>query len=157
MQPRTFLKMNKKFCCSFVGKTYPLRLHAIEELSRINAIDVFGTSVRNTKKFPGKIAANYRFCLFFGNEVYPGYVTEKSFVSYFAGTIPLYYGLDKEKFLNLKAVINLIDCKTLRLFGDHINAVNSNYDLYKYHYEQPLLIKKPNLESIISKISELLR
>lgn len=157
MQPRTLLKMNKKFCCSFIGKTYPLRLHAIEELSRINSSDVFGTSVRNTKKFPGKIAANYRFCLCFENDVYPGYVTEKPFVSYFAGTIPLYYGLDKEKFLNPKAVINLFDFENLMSFRDYVNAVNSDYELYKYHYEQPLLLKKPNLESIFSKIAELLR
>ena len=157
LEPRSLSKINRKFCCSFIGKTYPMRLHAIEKLSSVSPIDVFGTSVRNVKKFPDKIARKYKFCLCFENDVYPGYVTEKPFVSYFAGTVPLYHGLDKEKFLNPKAIINLLDFKSLIEFTNYVKEVNNDFDMYKYHFEQPLLLKKPSLNSIISKISEILK
>jgi glycosyltransferase involved in cell wall biosynthesis len=43
---------------------------------------------------PDKVAtlSGYRFALCFENTRFPGYVTEKIFDSFFAGTIPVYYG-----------------------------------------------------------------
>ena len=38
------------------------------------------------------ILQNYRFALCFENTAFPGYITEKLFDCFFAGTIPIYYG-----------------------------------------------------------------
>lgn len=39
-----------------------------------------------------KTIAGYRFCLCFENTKFPGYITEKIFDAFFAGTIPVYLG-----------------------------------------------------------------
>lgn len=156
MQPRKLEKRSKNFCCSFIGKTYPMRLHALEYLSRIQEVDVFGTSVRNPKQFPGEIASKYDFCLCFENDVYPGYVTEKPFEAYIAGTIPLYYGYDVENYLNPKATINLLNFKNLDDWTTYIEKINENDDLYREIFEQPILIREPNLNDAVTLIKKIL-
>jgi hypothetical protein len=156
LKPRKMTSRKKKFCCSFIGKTYPMRLHALEYLSQIQEVDVFGTSVRNPKQFPGEIATKYDFCLCFENDIYPGYVTEKPFEAYIAGTIPLYYGYDVENYLNPKATINLLNFKNLDDWTTYIEKVNENDDLYREIFEQPILIREPNLNDAVTLIKKIL-
>jgi hypothetical protein len=156
LEPRNPSIPNKKFCCSFIGKTYPIRLHALEYLSQIKEVDVFGTSVRNVKQNPGEIASKYKFCLCFENDVYPGYVTEKPFEAYIAGTIPLYFGHDIEEFINPKAVINLLSFKNFTDWTKYIQKVNDDDDLYKQIFTQPILIKEPNIDYLVSKLTRIL-
>lgn len=143
---------NKKFAAAFIGKNYPMRLHAIESLAKAGNIDVFGESVRNKVKEPYKKARNYRYIMCFENDIYPGYVTEKPFEAYLAGAIPLYYGLDKAKFLNPKAIVNLYDFQNLSDWIEHIKAVENSSKLFRQIYEQPILRKKPSLDPIITFI-----
>jgi len=154
--PRKLEKKPLDFCCSFIGKTYPMRLHALEALSKISAVDVFGSSVRNIKERPAATAKNYRFCLCFENDIYPGYVTEKPFEAYISGTIPLYYGFDVERYLNPKAVINLMDFDNISSWSNYIKSVHDNNELYEFHYTQPLLIRMPSLDDAISLIRKVL-
>jgi len=156
LQPRKFKPKRKNFCCSFIGKTYPMRLHALEFLSQIKEVDVFGTSVRNPKQYPGEVASNYNFCLCFENDIYPGYVTEKPFEAYIAGTIPLYFGYDVENYLNPKAIINLLDFKNFNDWTSYIINVNKNDDLYEEIFTQPLLIREPNLNDAITLVKSIL-
>ena len=156
MKKRKIQLSRKKFCCSFIGKSYPMRLHALEELSKISAVDVFGQSVRNVRKFPGKDAGKYKFCLCFENDVYPGYVTEKPLEAYIAGTVPLYFGYDIEGYLNPKAMINLLDFADLSEWSNYVQEVHSNNKLYKYHFEQPILQREPDLSDAIKLIRKIL-
>ena len=153
---RNMKRVKSKFTVALIGKTYPLRLHAIEELTKIGKVDVFGTSVRKVKSNPGRIVSRYKFCLCFENDVYPGYVTEKPFEAYIAGTIPLYYGSDPAKYLNPKAVINLMDFKNITEWASYIKEVNEDKELYRYHFEQPILLKKPTLDPIVKKLRDLI-
>ena len=154
--PRQFSKKADKFCCSFIGKTYPMRLHALEALSEISDVDVFGRSVKNIKENAGETAKNYKFCLCFENDIYPGYVTEKPFEAYIARTIPLYYGFDAEKYLNPKAVINLMDFDNVTTWANYVESVHNNNELYEFHFTQPLLIRKPSLDDAVSLIKKVL-
>ncbi len=147
---------NKKFAATFIGKSYPIRLHAIEFLSKINKVDVFGSAARNKVKVPADIAKNYRFILCFENDIYPGYITEKPFEAYLAGTIPLYYGLDVKGYVNPKALINLIDFDGFESWIDYLNEIENSASSYKRVYEQPLLLKRPELSTIISLIRKIL-
>jgi hypothetical protein len=147
---------SKKFVATFIGKTYPMRLHAIELLSKLNKVDVFGDSVRNKVKVPADIAKNYRYVLCFENDIYPGYITEKPFEAYLAGTIPLYYGLDVEGFINPKAVINLIDYDGFESWINYIKEIENSATKYKKVYEQPLLLKRPELNNITNLIRKIL-
>lgn len=157
LKKRVLNSPRKKFCCSFIGKTYAMRLHALEELSKISSVDVFGQSVRNLRKSPGKDASKYKFCLCFENDIYPGYVTEKPFEAYIAGTVPLYYGHDIEGYINPKAVINLLDFSNITEWVKYIGKVHSNEKLYKHHFEQPILQRKPDLSDAIKLIENALK
>lgn len=156
MEPRVLKNRKKKFCCSFIGKTYPMRLHALEFLSRIEEVDVYGISVRNSIENPGKLASKYNFCLCFENDIYPGYVTEKPFEAYIAQTIPLYFGHDIEGYLNPNAMINLLNFKNLEQWTLFIEEVYNDDDMYRDIFEQPLLNRKPNLQDTFNLVNNLL-
>jgi len=155
LQERVLNHKKKKFCVSFIGKTYPLRLHALEILSKIKSVDVYGSSVRRVVHTPYRIANLYNYILCFENDIYPGYITEKPFEAYICGAIPLYDGFDKLNYLNPKAIINLFEFDNFFLWSRYIAEVESDNSLYKSIYEQPLLIKRPSLEPAISLIRNL--
>jgi hypothetical protein len=156
MDGRKLKFLNKKFAATFIGKNYPMRLHAIEFLSKINKVDVFGDSVRNKIKVPAEIAKNYRYIMCFENDIYPGYITEKPFEAYLAGTVPLYFGFDVEGFINPKAVINLLDFDGFESWINYIKDIENSAVKYKKVYEQPLLLKRPELSNIINLLRKIL-
>ena len=95
---------------------YSKRLEAVVELSKHNAIDLYGMGWRSWKKngsyywpylknrravlsvYKGPVEdkyetlSNYQFSLCFENMVMPGYITEKIFDCLFVGTVPVYWG-----------------------------------------------------------------
>jgi hypothetical protein len=153
---RDFTKQKRLFASSFIGKSYAMRLHALEELAKIGKVDVFGESVRRKVQSPAKIANRYRFVMCFENDIYPGYVTEKPIEAYLSGAIPLYYGLDTSGFLNSSATINLVDFNSISEWGKRIVQVESNLKFYKEIYEKPILLKKPTLKDATKLISRIL-
>ena len=153
---RKFTSMKRKFVVTFIGKSYPLRLHAIEALARIGKVDVYGEAARNQVKNPSHVAQKYRFVMCFENDLYPGYVTEKPLEAYLTGAIPLYNGLDELNYLNQKALVNLANFKNLTDWVDEINKISRNINLFKKIYEQPILTKRPNLNDAIILIRKIL-
>lgn len=156
-QRRKFSRAKGKFVVSFIGKMYPMRLHAIEALSKIGEVDIFGESARNKVNTPSKVASNYNFTLCFENDIYPGYVTEKPIESYLSGTVPLYYGLDTLGYLNPAAMVNLMDFSNVSDWIERIKHIKSNLDSYKEVYEEPMLLKTPSLEEAINLIRKILK
>jgi hypothetical protein len=159
LKSRELKEQKKKFACAFIGKNYPMRLHAINELRKIGKVDVFGQGSRRKVERPSDIAKQYRFTICFENDLYPGYVTEKPFEAYLAGTIPIYYGIDSEKFLNPLALLNLDNFDSLDEWLFRIDKLNSDQILYESTYSQPLLLKSPDLGDLLKllrlKLSEL--
>jgi len=153
MSPRKLREPKRKFACAFIGKNYRLRLHAISELRKIGEVDVFGPGSRRPVDRPSEIARDYRFTICFENDLYPGYVTEKPFEAYLSGSVPIYYGIDSERYLNPSALLNLHDFESQEQWLSRIKALNSHEDLYESTYSQPLLNKSPDL----SKLLEFLR
>ena len=156
MEGRKYTPEKKKFAASFIGKNYSMRLHAIEALSQISSIDIFGESVRNQIKIPAKVAKKYKFIMCFENDIYPGYVTEKPIEAYIGDAIPLYYGLDVANYLNSKAIINLTNYNNLSEWKKYINDVKKSAFLYKKIYEEPILSKKPSLAPALKLIRKVL-
>jgi len=156
MNGRVYKPGKKKFAASFIGKNYSMRLHALEALSQISSIDIFGESVRNQIKIPAKVAKKYKFIMCFENDIYPGYVTEKPLEAYIGNAIPLYYGLDTANYLNSKAIINLTDYKNLSNWATHVNEIEKSSTLYKKIYEEPILLKKPRLGPALNLIRKVL-
>lgn len=156
MEGRKYKPEKKKFAASFIGKSYSMRLHAIETLSQINSVDIFGESVRHQIKIPAKVAKKYRFIMCFENDIYPGYVTEKPIEAYIGNAIPLYYGLDTLNYLNSNAMINLIHYNNLLEWKNYINELEKSASLYKKVFEEPILTKKPSLDSALMLIRRVL-
>jgi len=155
-QSRKLNDVRSKFATTFIGKTYPIRLHALEELNKIDSVDIYGSAVRNFVDQPFEIASLYKFILCFENDVYPGYVTEKPFEAYMSGSIPLYYGLDSAGYLNQEAIINLYNFENIKEWRIFISEVHNDPKLYKEIYEKPLLNKIPDIESILIKLRKMI-
>jgi hypothetical protein len=153
---RVFTSQRKKFVATFIGKSYSMRLHAIEALAKVGKVDVFGEAARNQVKIPSIVARNYKFVMCFENDLYPGYVTEKPLEAYLTGSIPLYFGIDNLGYLNPKAIINLYEFKNIIEWVDYIKKIENNSNLFKKIYEQPILLKKPTLNEAINLIQKVL-
>jgi hypothetical protein len=146
----------KNFCCAFIGKAYPFRMHALSALSEIENVDVFGGVGRRMVSSKLEIAKEYRFVFAFENDLYPGYVTEKVFEAWATGAIPIYWGSDPEGYINPKAIINLADFANMEKFVEFIKEVNSNPVLWESIASQPLLLRKPSLESTIENTRKII-
>lgn len=156
-QPRALPNERRKFACAFIGKNYRFRLHALEGLRRIGRVDVFGGGVHRFVEKPFEIARNYKFVLCFENDLYPGYVTEKPVEAYLSGTIPLYNGIDSERCLNPKALLNLHEYATMDSWLEKVDTLNSNPNIYRAMYEEPLITTKPDLRGLISALRGMIK
>lgn len=82
-----------------------------------------------------------KFTIAYENQHYPGYITEKPFQAWFAGTIPL-YDSDRKALedINHKAVIYRPDFASEDEFVDYIIKVDNDDKLYCEIWNQPLMI-----------------
>ena len=113
----------KQGICAVIGNPEPFRLNFIKHLNRIIPVEVFGTITG--KHVPDKFALlkNYRMNVCFENDLFPNYVTEKPFEAWYAGTIPIWWGIDKNSYLNPKAMIQVLDGS----FQDSIDLIEDIY------------------------------
>ncbi len=150
----------KKFCAAFIGKAYPFRMHALTALSTVGDVDVFGGIARNTHKTSAKekfkISQQYKFVFAFENDLFPGYVTEKSPEAYATGAIPLYWGSDPRGYINQNAIINLANFENLESFTEYVKKVNNDKDLWTEIASQPFLAKRPSLDEVRSLLHRVL-
>ncbi len=149
---RRLTSVAPKFACAFVGKAYPLRLHALDALSKIGQVDIFGPATRREIYKPTELARQYKFTVCFENDVYPGYVTEKPLEAYLAGTVPIYFGHDPAEFINDQSMLNLFSFPNISSWIEQIKIVNSNDALYLKHYESPILKREPELTQTLNTI-----
>lgn len=145
-----------KFCAVFAGKAWPFRMHAINELTKIGKVDVFGDLSRSRIETKSEIGNKYRFILCFENDIYPGYVTEKLPEAWATGAVPLYWGEDRSKFFNSSAFLNLNDFDGFEGYLEQVKALDSDVALWSRVASQPLLSREPNLNKAISTIRDAL-
>lgn len=141
----------KMFAYSIYGNPHPVRLKAIQSLSKIHKVDIFGriTGTPVTSKF--EIGKKYKFAICFENNFYPGYVTEKLLQAYTAGSIPIYWGhLGDDIVINRESFINMCDFSTTKEFIDYVEAIDEVK--YKEIYERPFLTGIPDIEDLKIKL-----
>lgn len=135
-----------KFTCAFINNPDPMRLHAIEALSAVGPVDVFGAAVGRPVPDKAQVARQYRFVLCFENDVYPGYVTEKAIEAWGTGAIPLWRGADPAGYLNPRAVINAASFPSLETFAEAVAKVDADASAWQEMAGAPLLTRAPELE-----------
>ena len=151
LEPRILERTPTKFACAFIGNPHPMRSRAINDLSRLGVVDVFGKAVGRPVKHKAEIAADYKYMICFENDLYPGYVTEKALDAYHSGTVPLYWGdFGNDGAINHDSVLNLANFENLDSFVDYVASLSNRQ--YRDIYEQPFLHFKPDLTPLINFI-----
>ena len=139
---------SKKFC-SFVVKNphCKYRNDYFNILSKIGQVDAAGplfNNMPNGWRPDGsaekvKFMSDYKFNLCFENSSYPGYCTEKLFEALCAKTVPIYWGSPTAALdFNPRAFINRCDFASDQKFIEYIYKVNSEKELYNWHYMQSM-------------------
>jgi hypothetical protein len=93
------------FAAAIIGNETSERRRAIELLSELGPVDVFGHGGSTPLKSKAEISGRYKFILAFENDLYPGYVTEKAIEAWHLGSVPIYWGLDPMRYLNESALV----------------------------------------------------
>jgi hypothetical protein len=130
---------------SFNGELYSTRIEAVVELARFDAIDLYGRGWerwwsraslwvpywRNRMTLMSiykgacaskyEVMSNYTFALCFENMAMRGYVTEKIFDCFYAGTIPLYLGA--QDITDLIPQDAYIDCRRFASWSQMLDEI----------------------------------
>ena len=137
-----------RFACAFIGQSEPMRMRAIEALSSIAPVDVFGHASGRPRASKLEVAVEYRFMVCFENDVYPGYVTEKALDAWACGCIPLWRGDDAVGILNGGAYLNLQDFADMKTFTSRVRELNSDRSQFAHVWSQPLATAPWSLDSV---------
>lgn len=138
------------FVCAFVGNAEPIRMRALEALTRIGRVDVYGAAVGRPVREKRSVSKNYRFSVCFENDVYPGYVTEKALDAHASQCVPIWRGEDAANILNSEAIINASDFTKLGHLVDFIGDVNKSSYLVDDIVSRPLF----RIEWAVSRIPD---
>jgi hypothetical protein len=104
------------------------------------------------------ILPEYKFCLCPENSVYDGYVTEKLIDAYAGLTVPIYSGdLSVAEDFNYMAFLNYQEFKDMSRFTEYVRGWDTNQEMYKHTYEQPLLLKEPSLDGAIQFVRSIVK
>jgi hypothetical protein len=154
LSARTAGEPRLKFCAVVMSNPHPLRLRAIDSLRSIGTVDIYGRGYDRPIEDKISLLQNYRFCLAFENDLYPGYVTEKIFDSWNAGCIPLWWGSDPARYINPDALINLATHESFNEFVEAVSDINSNADKWRQMVERPLLLREYDDGPIIQRLRD---
>lgn len=94
------------FVAAIMGNATDERLHALQLLSALGPVEVYGSAVGRPIPSKSVLSGRYKFILAFENDLYPGYVTEKAIEAWTLGAVPIYWGLDELGFLNEGAIVS---------------------------------------------------
>lgn len=143
------------FCCTFINNPEPIRMHAIEALREVGEVDVYGRASGRPVPDKASIASDYQFMLCFENDLYPGYVTEKPFEAWGAGTIPIWRGLDPAGYMNREAVIDQLQFRDLSRLAHFVEEVRHDVGWLNEVSSRPILTRAPDLLPIQNQLRHL--
>jgi len=136
------------FACAIISNPEPMRLRAIEALGQIGKVDVLGRVVGRPIEDKFEVFSRYQFALCFENDLYPGYVTEKVFDAWGAGSIPLWWGIDRGGYLDDRAFLNLAAHENIDSFVTEVAQVQRSTEVMDRMSSHALLRIPPNLDEV---------
>ena len=139
---------------SNLNSTDGFRIKFINELSKYKRVDMggiyknnVGGIVRNKIRF----LSTYKFSIAMENSEGQGYISEKIFDSFIAGTIPIYYGgYMLDEFINPKSYIFIKNEEDMLKKIEYIKQIDNDAKLYK-----KILSEKPFINDNLISISEI--
>ena len=127
-----------KFLYGFnIKNIYPLRKKLIQFLSQRSDFDLYGrgwgseTSHYIKKVYKGEIndkekkLREYKYVICLENAIFPGYITEKIFDCFFAGSVPVYLGApDIDIYIPKNTFINIASFKDFEEVDKFLESIN---------------------------------
>lgn len=144
-----------KFACIFTGWREPMRMRVVQALSTVGQVDVFGKVFGKQIINKADVAHSYRFIICLENDFFPGYVTEKVFDAWACGAIPIWGGIDRERFLNESAIINLAALDSLDSLVERVKRLEGNPNEMIEMAQRPLLNSAPSLDEVTEDLRSL--
>lgn len=178
MHPDDFFMQKEKFCNFIVsnGLADPFRAECFYALSKYKHIDSAGRYLNNmgsSQKAGDRCSTDwfqqstefrkdYRFSLVFENAKRKGYLTEKLFSPWLAGSIPIYWGdSEASKVCNPDAYIDCTMCTTAQEVVEKVRAIEENPEKYLAMQKAPVALPGSDLlrspESVDNELSEFFR
>lgn len=154
-QHREVVIKKNKFACAIISNPQPTRMLAIEEISKIETVDLFGSIFKNRIESKRDILKKYNFNICFENDLYPGYVTEKIFDAWQEFAIPIWWGIDSAGYINQQALINFADLG----FNEGLRKIKfllDNPNEMKKMQQLPLLRKDFDYDELVKGLTKLL-
>lgn len=159
--PNSFLDKERKFCMITSHLSEP-RKSIFNKFSRKFKVDGYGPcfnkNIKDHFSNPIKkidILKNYAFNLCPENSLYPGYYTEKIPEAFLGGCLPISWTDQNVKYdFNTNSFINLLDYSH-NSYEEIIDKLNDDLFLKKF-IDQPLLLKKPNLDNEIKFVKKII-
>jgi hypothetical protein len=154
-QNRELSLKKSKFACAIISNPQPTRMLAINEISKIGKVDLFGSVFKNRIESKKDILKKYNFNICFENDLYPGYVTEKIFDAWQEFAIPIWWGIDSAEYINQQAIINFADLG----FSEGLRKIKfllENPSEMKKIQEMPILRKDFNYDELVRDLTKLL-
>ena len=135
----------KKFCAWVVSNSRGYMRNAFyKRLSEYKIIDSGGSLMNNIGgrvKNKIKFLSNYKFSICFENSKSQGYITEKLYDAFEAGTIPIYYGDDTIlDIINNKSYIHIRDKSEFDEKIELIKKIEQNDTLYEEIIKEKIVI-----------------
>ena len=143
----------QRFMCAFIGKWTPMRRHAIQVFSQLGKVDVFGRAGMSNIRFKDDVKRQYKFCLCFENDLYPGYVTEKAFEAWAIEAVPVWWGQDPAGYINDEAVVNAANVG-LDASAERIQRLLEDEAARLDLVSRPVLSRPPDLDRAKTLIQE---
>ena len=141
--------IRKKFCAAVISNCFSkFRLDFIEKLSLYKKVDMGGICKNNINKNIKNNATNkinflseYKFSIAMENSNGDGYISEKIFDSYNAGTIPIYYGdYTIDDFINPKTYILIKGKADIEKKIEYIKKIDNDDNLYRSFFKEKPII-----------------
>lgn len=155
LDPRDPGRRRPRFACAFINNPDPVRLHAVQALSSVGKVDIYGAAVGRHVVDKAEVAGQYRFVLCFENDIYPGYVTEKAIEAWGTGAVPLWSGSDPAGYLNPSAMINAAALPSLDAFAEAVAAMDSDSSAWEAAAGSPLVTREPDLTPAVELLRRL--
>ena len=146
---RKHMRPQNKFCLFAVSNEARERNDFFHKLSNYKKVDSCGSILNNLgKKCPGNnydskeyhdFIGDYKFMICFENTSKKNYMTEKLFIAYNSGTIPIYWGCPNiGDYVNVDSILYLkpdfSDADVSKLISD-IKVLDNDANLYKKKFE----------------------
>lgn len=144
----------KKFCNFIYSNSYSniyegvrVRMDFCKKLHEYKRVDCAGSNLNNTDELKiideitkGRWDAkfdfmkDYKFSIIFENQSKEGYITEKIWHTYVAGSIPIYWGApDIAKYFNPQSFINCHDYESFSQVIERVKEVDRNPEMFQQY------------------------